>query len=295
MTHENELPTLSAIELITYFSRHDPTESCNILARRFPTWTSEQLQSLVRVENPYLRSMEAIRRGIARRIALNSPAELATFLSLGARYEWALEGHPRKVPVVERERHFLPILQAAAANDFDLIHRFAQSALLAPAIKPRVKEYGPVYGGVLALALNDAEELRRSVSSMDKCKPKAYVAGLFETLRGAASGSPEQVATGLNKVLKAYPKYMMDDGILRLVDPHAHGLYVLCRRFSEDLTSQFDCQRSPPWDAEFLAWWETDQKPLEGVNLASIDPEAHRVLIELKDPLWWDADEAAAW
>jgi hypothetical protein len=99
----------------------------------------------------------------------------------------------------------------------------------------------------------------------------------------------------LNKVLKAYPKYMLGDPVMRLIDPHAHGLFRLCQRYSADLASHFDVRRGPPWDPAFHAWWDTNGEPLAGIDLTPIDPEVHRVLVRLERPLWWDAEESAAW
>jgi hypothetical protein len=294
MRHAENVPHYSAVELVAAWER-SRKEGNDGIPHRYPTWSPQQVESIAKFSNSFFHSMDAIARGIARRITMDSPAELATFLSFIARYEWATTGHTRTVPEAERERYFLSILQAAAANDFAVAQRFAESALSAPAQRPSVKEYAPLTGAVLALLLHDEGELKKAVDAADRCKPKAYVAGMFETLRGAASRSPEQVAAGLNKVLKAYPKYMLSDPVMRLIDPHAHGLFRLCQRHSADLTSHFDIRRGPPWDPGLTAWWDADCEPLAELDLTAIDAEVHRVLIRLEQPVWWDAEESAAW
>ena len=294
MSRTDNSPHYSAVDLVAAWERIR-AEGDDGISRRYPTWTAEQIQSIIKFSNFFFNDMDALARGIARRINLDRPAELAMFLSFMARYKWAKTGHTRTVPEVERERYFLPILQAVAAGDFLVTQRFAEAALLAPPKKPTSKEYAAVTLGVLALLLNDDGQLQKAVAAMDRCKPKAYVAGMFETLRGAASRSPTQVAVGLNKVLKAYPKYMLGDEVMRLIDPHAHGLFQLCHRYSADLTSEFDIGRGPPWDPGLHDWFQLDIEPLAGVDLTTIDLEIHHVLIGLERPVWWDAEESAAW
>lgn len=294
MDHAENVPNYSAVELVAAWvgSRKEGDDG---ISRRYPTWSPEQVESMSKFDNFFFNSMDAIARGIARRITMDSPGELATFLSFIARHEWANSGHTRTVPEAERERYFLSILQAVAANDFAVAQRFAESALSAPARRPSVKAYAPLTGAVLALLLRDEGELKKTLDAADRCKPKAYVAGMFETLRGAANRSPEQVAAGLNKVLKAYPKYMLGDPVMRLIDPHAHGLFRLCQQYSADLTSDFNVRRGPPWDPGLIAWWDADCEPLAELDLTAIDPEVDRVLIRLERPVWWDAEESAAW
>jgi hypothetical protein len=294
MGNAPNVPHLSAGELIGVGIRSRPVPDEG-LARRYPTWSPAQLESITKCNNFYFRAIDALARGIARRIALDSPAELATFLSLTARHEWSCSGHARMIPDADRERHWISILQAVAANDFAVAQRFAESALHAPVRKPTVKEYAVLTAGILALLLRDDAELKKAVEAAERCKPKAYVVAMFETLRGVVNQSPEAVATGLTKVLKAFPKFMMNDSIMRLIDPHAHGLFRLCHRRSAELTSAFDVDRGSPWDPGLHAWWETDSDPLSGIDLTSTDAELQQVLIRLERPVWWDAEESAAW
>jgi hypothetical protein len=34
------------------------------------------------------------------------------------------------------------------------------------------------------------------------------------------------VASGLEKMLRAYAKFMFNDEVMRLIDPHTHGLLI---------------------------------------------------------------------
>lgn len=292
MNDENNRAYLTLEELIERRFRLDLSETYKDIARPRPTWTDEQIHALIlfgEISGDGVRLCDTAKRGIARRIALNSPKELAMALAVGARYAWLNDGHKCTDDVSNNSA----ILLAIAAHDFAVAQRFADTAL-AVIEEGKVRKYDPLYVGIIAMFTGDATLLARCVDKAPK-SGQAWFRGTREALQGAAEGSPSLVATGLDRLLRAVLRNTDDDDVGRLVDPYSHGVYELCLRWSPDIVSEFDVTRGKPWDAEYHAWLRANENPLERLDLNGISPEVHRAVVELQRPIWWDAKQELEW
>jgi hypothetical protein len=180
---------------------------------------------------------ECLRAGICRRFAFDSPVELALRLSIAARYQWLQTQWSGNDHLDELWR---PLLQAVAAHDFAIADRILD--LSPPFIEtPNSRAYAAVFAALYALRRKDADVLRQAVTQSKKGKPKAYVKAINVVLESALESSSSLFAEGMNKMLSAYPKYMYGDEIYGLVDPHAIGIYEICRLYHccEHLRSGF--------------------------------------------------------
>ena len=226
--------------------------------------------------------------GIYRRFTMNSPLEFALRLSISARYEWAKSqwhgGAPGEL--------FRPILHAVAARDFEAAKHLA--SIYPPVIeKPSDLQYASIYTATIALLRQDRPLLESAVETFTKSAP-AYVKAIKAVMLAVVSGSASGFAEGLNKMLSAYKRYMYGDDLYGLIDPHAHGLYELCYRFSPDVVHEFDTQRKLPWDCEYHAWSESVDHVSDHFDRDAIPELMHPLLLNFS-PLPWGADVRKRW
>src|SRR5262249_22805365 len=105
----------------------------------------------------------------------------------------------------------------------------------------------------------------------------------YDCLTGIARRRPELVAGGLAMMLAGkYQKDDMDDAISLV----AHGLYRICECVSPDLVAAFDVGSPGPWDTEVHALCQSPQNPVEGLDLTSVAPELHDMIVLGKVPEW---------
>lgn len=266
--------------------RNDP-----VLNRRLGGLTEQQYLIVCLVgttSRDGLHAPNTIGDGIFRRFTMNSPLEFALRLSISARYEWA-ESQWFGSPPGEL---FRPILHAVAARDFEAAHHLASTY---PAVieKPLDLDYASVYTAVVALLRQDRELLEAAIGKFKKTNP-AYVKAINAVMLAVASGSAGDFAEAFKKMLSVYRRYMYDDDLYGLVDPHAHGLYELCRRFSPDVVQEFDAQRKLPWDREYFAWSSEIDNVTEFYETDAIPEIMHPLLLKF-EPMPWGIDVRQRW
>lgn len=227
--------------------------------------------------------------GILRRFTMDSPLELALRLSISARYHWAAtqwNGNNY------HEELFRPILHAIAARDFTAADHLA--AISPPIVeKPDVRSYGAIFTGVRALMQRDRSLLRTAIGTFPKTDP-AYVKSFSTVLQAVADEAPADFATGLNRMLSAYRRYIYNDELYGLIDPHALGLYELCRRFSPTVVADFDVERKLPWDREYFTWSQDVDDLSVHYDVDSIPEVIWPYLLDF-EPIPWGPDVLANW
>jgi len=181
---------------------------------------------------------------------------------------------------------------ATLSHDFEVAHHLASTH---PVFieKPLDCLYADVYSGIVALVHKDKALLDTAVNQFLKTDP-AYVKAIKSAIGAVASGSAVDFSTALNKMLSAYNRYMYGDELYCLIDPHAHGLYELCRRFSPDIVREFDVERKLPWDREYFEWLSTVDDISEHIDTAAI-PEVMHPLIVTFQPIPWGAAVRERW
>ena len=185
------------------------------------------------------------------------------------------------------EELWRPLLHAVAAHDFAVANRVLD---LSPAVitKPNDRAYAAVFTGVYGLMRRDGHLLQHAVLEANKRKPAAYVKSINLVLEAVATESASLFATGMNNMLSCYPRYMYSDEVYRLVDPHAIGLYELCRSYSPQVVADFDTSRKLPWDQGYYEWLQTCDDITVHFEEDAVPEELRSLLIEL-EPLQWGA------
>jgi len=221
---------------------------------------------------------------------MDSPLELALRLSIGARYEWVQTQYSGNDDIDDLWR---PLLQAVAAHDFAIGNRILE---LSPAVipKPNDRASAAVFTGVYALMKRDGDLLQQAVDEASRRKPPAYLKSISLVLEAVAAGSTALFATSINKMLSSYPGYMWRDDIYRLVDPHAIGIYELCRLYSPRAVGDFDTTRKLPWDREYHEWLQTCDDITVHFEKDRVPDEVRSLVVELQ-PLEWAAQVRKNW
>lgn len=235
-----------------------------------------------------LSAPASIGDGIYRRFTMSSPLEFALRLSITSRYQWATSqwfGHPPG-------ELFRPILHAVAARDFEAANHLAST--YPPIIeKPLDLQYSAQYTAVVALLRQDRELLEQAIAKFKKTNP-AYIKAINGVMVAVASGSANDFAEAFKKMLSGYRQYMFGDELYGLIDPHAHGLFDLCRRFSPDVVKDFDTQRKLPWDREYFDWASRIDDIVCHFQIDKI-PDIMRPLLLQFEPIPWGKDVLSRW
>ena len=219
---------------------------------------------------------------------MNSPVEFALRLAFSARYEWAYAqfcgGPPGEI--------FRPILHASASRDFETAQQLAS---IHPTVikRPADQLYSDVYAGVVALALEDRTLLKGAVEQAKKSN-SSYVKAINAVVKAVAEDSAPDFSVAMNKVLSGYKRYMFGDDLYGLIDPHAHGLYELCKRFSPDVVVEFDVDRKLPWDREYFKWISNLNNVADHLEADKIPDQVRPLLFEFQ-PLSWGPKVRERW
>ena len=84
------------------------------------------------------------------------------------------------------------------------------------------------------------------------------------------------------------------DIIYGLIDPHVHGLYELCQRFSPEVVQEFDTQRKLPWDREYYEWSSGIDDIKEFYDVDAIPEVMHPWLLKF-EPMPWGIEVRNRW
>lgn len=281
-------------ELIARKTRAAEEDSKEAMARPHRRFRDLNEQQLLLVNATGERSHDGlfppkcIGDGILRRFTMDSPVELALRLSIGARFHWA---ETQWSGNNYHDELFRPILQAVAARDFTAAEKLA--AISPPVIEnPNTRSYAAIFTGVCGLMKHDCQLLNTALSLFPKTDP-AYIKAIKSVLQAVADESAEDFAAGMNKMLSAYRRYMFNDELYGLIDPHALDNYELCRQFSTSLVDDFDVERKLPWDREYFRW---SQEVNDISDQFDGDvPEVIRPYLLDFEPISWGKEVLANW
>src|SRR5262245_3084177 len=200
-----------------------------------------------------------LRRGVARRLTLDDPAELGRFLSMNSRIAFLWYGD-----IPDNDDEFLrvwDVLRGLAARDLQVVRALVKSATF-----PLKRGYTPtvlLYNGVNAVLKKDWPFLRSFEPTLSARKVSRWYSAAYLCLRGILQKSPEVVAEGLDNLLRARSPWSGagETPTKRVICLEAHGLYELARGVSPELVSAFDVDRPLPWDRGFHDWARANQAP----------------------------------
>ncbi len=198
-----------------------------------------------------------MQRGIARRIRLGDPAELATFISVGSRFE-VLRGCD---PVNQYVQVF-EILRAYATRDIDCVKAWIKRSTYP--LASGHPDTRILYNAVLAIGHSDMDALGKAVDLMrNRTRANRWFKAAFRILTGISDDAPTEVSNGLANMLSARS---LDAGMMLLTKYfrlEAHGLYRLAEQVNPHLVSSVAIDAELPWDREFheLTDMQSDYTP----------------------------------
>jgi hypothetical protein len=261
------------------------SEYSELITERLPNWYpghSEEEYTAQALRN-WLDSF-LIDRGIARRLALNDPSELAGHASLAGRLEWM---ESRRNSESDYYPQVWVILRALGGGDLVVAKRFAETNRF-PIAKGH-SDVVPLYNGVLAVLRNDIEYLQSLVPILQKRKATLWIGATYPCLIGIAQNDAKLVADGLNRMARTCGRRQVYPSILeKTIYLELHGFFELCHWVSPNLVSEFNVQGAFPWDKELFQFVRTCGDPGGILRLEGVSPVLHRWLTTLVTPYWWD-------
>lgn len=228
-------------------------------------------------------STELRERGVARRLAFDSPSDLRTALSLDARIEWHQRGE-----FGSRNGGCYPeawvILRALAARDLAVVGRFFEANH-----EPVKRGHRPtvlIYNALLALVTDNRKLQRELAGSLANLKAAGALKSLLNVLGGIINDDAPAVVEGLAQVMAGFRRFDSpeEDKIICL---QAHGLVELALEKNPRLLSQFDGEQGLPWDAPFFAWLRSQSPNPTYPELAKKSKLLDKWLNRLEPPGWW--------
>ena len=265
----------------------------------WPSWDEKALESL-HVEwsekRPHLSESQRFQAlafhfadanleefALARRWALDDPAELAIGRCVAHRIQWINFGC--------RACTALILIELLAERDSRLATFLAENGDIVDTLPNALTAIAT--HAVRAIILKDRDGLRTACERMRMRKVKGSELGLVTTLLGICDESPADVAKGLQLLLD--PKRRDEDTVFNFwaFVPDAHGLYRLAESVDARLVAEFDVTQGYPWDAEFHSWTQQHENPLSDLDLNSICPILHDAVVNLSPPEWlvWTAED----
>lgn len=247
------------------------------IAKRAARWS----QFLPKLTNEQLRiaarfgSHVAGPHSLVRRIVMEDPAELAQLPAVVYRITWLLNA---LYPMAGDQPDPLRVL---ATNDIALARRLSDTP------DEMHEEDERFYRIIINAAFRRDSEMVRSLLLTDEANSlRQDMEWLASCLQGIADNSPDLVVRGLQTQLER-ERRARDKLHFGVTNLEVHGTYRLCRRVSPDLVAGFDTTQEFPWDAEYHAWTEQHEDPLEGIDLRDISPILHDAVVLIEPPDWW--------
>jgi hypothetical protein len=277
---------LSLLEFLAAHASADVDEALNSIVKMGCTWPREtivnelQCSYLDRVYSFY----KWVDRGLARRFALNDPAELQAFTSMHVRFRLALDGDPDQG---DRDGHYpnvWEVLRALAVRDIRLAKQFAQQGAYPLSLS---SHFHTIYNGVFALLRDDWETFKSLEKRLAPKSAPKWLQAMCECLQGILHQRPSQIEASIATILALYSRTDFSD-IQKTICFQAHGLYTLCHLVDPGLVAEVDVERKLPWDAELCSLVFAKSEPFElNLDLTFVSQAFHDVIIGLEKPDWW--------
>jgi hypothetical protein len=228
-----------------------------------------------------------LHRGVARRLTLDEPAELARFLSMNSRVHYLWHGG---IVGYENEYTFvIDLLRGLAGGDVDAALAFATTGTFP--LRHGHRDLVLAYNGVYSILRCDRSYRRTFDRTWSGRRFSRWFRGLYGCLRGIMRVDGSMVASGLDQMLKARSPW---HGLLEeVICLEVHGLYELARWVSPDLVSEFDPDRPLPWDRKLTEWVTRNPSPMRGVRLPGLPLALRKAILRLERPRWLVFDQPA--
>lgn len=235
-------------------------------------------------DSPGIEPVETIKDGIIRRILKESPVELASRLSVGARIHALTTQTSANDHFDELWRN---VLNAATACDWFAVERLLD-LWCSSNEKPNNRTYAMICDSLTALFHGDARALESHVDKIRNRKEAAYCKAILNAFVAIADGEPDAYRDAIVKMVRGYKSYMFGDEIDGLIDVHALGLVHLSARFKPEITSSLDTGHRLPWDGEYFEWSTTVGRLIDYFEFPNLPDwlEPHLVKMERID--WGD-------
>jgi hypothetical protein len=230
---------------------------------------------------------EWLSRGVARRLTLDEPAELARFLGMNSRVKYLWHGG-----IVGNENEYGNVydaLRGLAVRDVDVALAFATTGTFP--LRSGHRDTVLAYNGVYSVLRRESSYPRTFERALAGRKTTRWFGGLYEGLRGIMKADGSLVAQGLDQMLKARSPW--HGPLEKVINLEAHGLYELARWVSPDLVSEFDTDRPLPWDRKLTEWTVRNKSPMRGVRLPGLPLALRKAILRLERPQWLVDDRPA--
>ena len=249
------------------------------LVERHPELSGEQIDTLLSFQH---LNADLKKTAIARRFALEDPAELARGLAVCNRLHLMFFARDQGAC------DFKGLFDLCATRETLLAERSVDGVRAGNDAFPDNWERIDI--AVTAILQKDAETLNLVTSRLPEImKVAKWIEGICTCLIGVAERQPEQVASGLAQHLTSIQKMRQKDELDGAINLNAQGLYRLCEWASPELVSGFDATQGVPWDAEFHEWCEEHPDPLAGTDLKSVSTVLHDAVLLGKPPAWLES------
>ena len=255
---------------------------------RFQGWTLEQKRIGIAIEHAQ-RSIDPT-LAIARRVVMDSPADLALSIALYVRLQWFERRLGEQSGIGASKSDTLLIPQAMSVRDLAMAQRLMDGFV-------ETNQYeveALIIQSIRAAMARDMSALRPLAARLNKRKVGKWQKWLCKCFQGIVDSNTQLVAEGLQQRIEdEYRNRKKEEG--NIVCLEAHQYYRLCAWVSPELVSSFDVTQPAPWDAAFHAWTEAHPNPLEGIDLSGISPVLHDGIINFKLPEWWRVLSQPEW
>jgi hypothetical protein len=234
-----------------------------------------------------------LRTGIARRVWLDDPAELAQFLAYSARAHWLREGHfhgPNTIPGCY-------VLEAIAIGDWAFVQRSLDTSRFPlrqgnnwqriGAFAVEESAGSDAFLGYLHGKLEDAEKAMRWLEAR---KTEVGQQATRECLWGLIQNDSQRFLAGLTAIRDSTRKVRgTTDPEYRLISLTLHGYFELALKRHPSWVAGWDVEQQLPWDSGFYHWRRGEKPALTEEHLVGLDPDSISYILNLPRPKWSDS------
>lgn len=237
-----------------------------------------------------IEPLATIGDGIVRRVSKESPPELASRLSIGARIH-ALTTQSSAVD--HFDELWRNVLNAATACDWFAVERLLDLWSNTDE-KPNNRTYALICDALAALLHRDVTNLQNLAGRMRNRKAFAYAKAIMNAFVAVADEDAAGFRDAIVKMLKGYKSYMFGDDIDGLIDVHAIGLVNICSRFNPSIAASVDTEYKLPWDRDYFEWSTTVTALEDYFDFPSLPDWLEPHLIRMK-PIDWAKQIRQQW
>jgi hypothetical protein len=255
----------------------------------YPNMADEAIQEMI-YDLARFQDHQDLRTGIARRVWLDDPAELAQFLAYSARAHWLREGHshgPNTIPGCY-------VLEAIAVGDWAFVQRSLGTARFPlrqgnsweriGSYNVEVSAKSDAFLGYLNGKLEDAEKAMRWLETR---KAEVGQHANQECLWGLIQNDSKRFLAGLTAIRDNTRKVRgTTDPEYRLISLSLHGYFELALERYPSWVEGWDVEQQLPWDSGFYRWRRSGKLALTEEHLVGLAPDSVSCILSLPRPKW---------